>query len=849
MNGKPSYEELLERIRELERTRSDAVGAGPSSDKNHLSDRSVLEKIVDTLWVIDVKRMCFTHFSASIERMVGFTAHDMKDRRVEDVVPPGSYLRLIEVLNRALKLSKTGLQGTQNVSEIELEFYHKQGHPIWVGTSIRFLYNDKGLVYEMVGVLRDITQRVRRQQRLIENERRYRMAFENSATASMIIEEDTTISMVNREFERLLGYSKKKVQGRFRLGEVVTAAENPRIVQYHCLRRSGTPLVPRTYETECVDQAGAAIPVLISEALIPKTKRSVASILNIADQKKIQDAFYAQRTYFRELFDKSPQATVLLDDKGIVIEANREFEVLFGYKTTEIIGQQIHMFIVPHDLMEENETIHQSAIKGRVVRKETVRKHQSGRLIPITLLAYSIQVREHLEGLFCIYQDISERKAFEEQLQHRAFHDLLTNIPNRALFMERLSRALERSKRRKDYGFAVMLLDLDRFKSINDRFGQPEGDKLLVEISNRIQTCLRTVDTVARLGADEFAVLIEEFTSREDVFDIKSRIDSTVRRPVSINSQPVAITNSTGIVLETHAYQAPEEILRDVDLALYHAKEKGRGQYAVFNKQMLEKAVEALKTEYELRQAIDNNQLLLFYQPIVSVDSGKLKGFEALIRWDHPVRGVVTPGEFIGIAEETGLIVQIGEWAIREACRQISEWKQKMPSPFDLTVNVNISAKHFMQKDLGGLIQEALEEFQVSPRFLKIELTESVLMGDSQMVVQKLGLIKALGIQLVVDDFGTGYSSLSYLQQLPIDILKIDRSFITGLNQEAESGAIVKTVINLAKHLGLQVVAEGVEEDLQLAYLKELACDLAQGYLISRPMEKGATFEWIQKYR
>jgi Amt family ammonium transporter len=606
--------------------------------------------------------------------------------------------------------------------------------------------------------------------------------------------------------------------------------------------------VPRTYETECIDSAGTAIPVLISEALIPKTKKSVASILNISDQKKIQDAFYTQRTFFRELFEKSPQAVALLDDQGIIVEVNREFEELFGYKTNNIIGQSAHMILVPHDLMEENNTIHQSAINGRVVRKETLRKHQSGRLIPVSLLAYPIRVREHLEGVFCIYQDISERKAFEEQLQHRAFHDLLTNIPNRALFMERLSRALERAKRREEYSFAVMLLDLDRFKSINDRFGQLEGDKLLVEISNRIQSCLRTVDTVARLGADEFAVLIEEFTSQDDVFEIINRIDSTVRNPIAINSHQVAITNTTGLVLDTQVYQAPEEILRDIDIALYHAKEKGPGQHAIFDKQMLEKAVEALKTESELRQAIETDQLLLFYQPIVSVDSKKLKGFEALIRWDHPVRGVVSPQEFIGIAEETGLIVQLGEWAIREACRQIREWQDKILNGAELTVNVNISAKHFMQKDLVPFIQEALKDFQVDPCYLKIELTESVLMEETHLVVQKLGLIKELGIQLVVDDFGTGYSSLSYLQQLPIDILKIDRSFIMGLGKEDESGAIVKTVVNLAKHLGLQVVAEGVEEELQLAHLKRLNCDTAQGYLISRPLDKNATFEWIQKY-
>jgi Amt family ammonium transporter len=847
MNGKPTYEELIARVRELERMQSYAKRIEVPLKKNMLDGRSVIDKVADTFWVIAIKSMRFTFFSASIERSVGYTGEEMTDQRVEDVMPPGSYLRLMEALNRELKRGKAGHKNPQPVSEVELEFYHMDGHSVWVGTSISFIYNEKGLLYEMVGVLRDVTQRVKRQQQLTENERNYRLAFENSATASMVVEEDTSISLVNQEFVRLLGHSKAETQGQLRLAEIVTAEESPRIVQYHCLRRSGTPLVPRTYETECVDHAGTAIPVLISEALIPKTKKSVASVLNISDQKRMQDAFYTQRTLFRELFEKSPQAVVLLDADGIIVEVNLEFEELFGFKIEKIIGQSAHMILVPQDLMEEDKTIHQSAINGRVVRKETVRKHQSGRLIPVSILAYPIKVREQLEGVFCIYQDISERKAFEEQLQHRAFHDLLTNIPNRALFMERLSRAMERAKRRKDYSFAVMLIDLDRFKSINDRFGQLEGDKLLVVISKRIQACLRTVDTVARLGADEFAILIEEFANQDDVLDIVDRVDRAIRKPFAIDGHHVAITNTIGLVLDTQVYQSPEEILRDIDIALYHAKEKGPGQHAIFDKQMLEKAVEALKTEYELQQAIETDQLLLFYQPIVAADSQKLKGFEALIRWDHPVRGVVSPQQFIGIAEETGLIVQIGEWTIREACRQISEWQDKIGGDADFSVNVNISAKHFMQKDLVLFIQQALDEFQLAPHYLKIELTESVLMEDSQMVVQKLGLIRELGIQLVIDDFGTGYSSLSYLQQLPIDILKIDRSFIMALGKEHESGAIVKTVVNLAKHLGLQVVAEGVEEQLQLDQLQTLECDTVQGYFISRPLDKHATFEWIQQ--
>lgn len=568
----------------------------------------------------------------------------------------------------------------------------------------------------------------------------------------------------------------------------------------------------------------------------------------MADKLLAQEAFGQQRAYFVQLFENSPLAILLLNKDGRVIEVNSSFKKLFGLDETHVKDQYNKYLAVPEDLIAEYESFFHNILLGKTVAKETYRVHKNGNLIPVSFLAYPILIHEQVEGLFIIYEDISQRKRFEAQLLHQTFHDPLTGVPNRILLSERLERALERSKRYQDYTFAVMMVDLDRFKSVNDSLGHLAGDRLLVEVSKRIKECIRTTDTVARMGGDEFAVLVEEFKNSKEIFKIAERIHAVSQTPFIIERNEVNISASIGIVLETEAYTRADYILRDADIAMYRAKESGKARFKVFNKRMHEVTIELLQLENDLRNAIQKNQFILYYQPILSLSDSRLIGFEALVRWDHPERGIIKPEKFIPLAEETGLIIPLGQIVIREACRQLKDWHRIYPQSKDLTVSVNISVKQFMQSDLINFIVKVLSENNLSAGCLKLEITETLLVKEANIIIDKLISIKDIGLKVALDDFGTGYSSLSYIQNFPIDNIKIDRSFIQNLDTESGSMEIVKTIISLAKNLGLDVVAEGVERHAQLEMLRNLQCDNVQGFYFSQPVDSDMAFGIIKNY-
>jgi diguanylate cyclase (GGDEF)-like protein len=444
--------------------------------------------------------------------------------------------------------------------------------------------------------------------------------------------------------------------------------------------------------------------------------------------------------------------------------------------------------------------------------------------------------------------ELSERKKMELQLRHDAFHDALTGLPNRSLFLDRLNHALQLSNRRLYLNpshlseqFAVLFLDLDRFKVINDSLGHLAGDQLLKDVAQRLDSCLRGGDTVARLGGDEFVMLLEEIDDIDDVLEVVQRIKDALKYPVIIDGQEIFISTSIGLALNTGDYTKPEEILRDADTAMYRAKEKGRSRYEIFNPEMHTDALRKLRVENELRRAIERQEFCLYYQPIVSLQSNQIIGFEALIRWQHPDRGLVMPAEFIPLAEDTGLIVAIDCWVLQEACSQLSIWQAMFPSISKLTVNVNLSAKQFEKVDLASQIEKILKSNHLQPTNLKIEVTESLLIEKTSLASQILGELNSLHIYICIDDFGTGYSSLSYLHRFPIHTLKIDRSFIIRINADHhEDGEIVKAIITLAINLGLTVVAEGVENLEQLEFLRLNNCHAVQGYYFYKPLEAEA---------
>jgi diguanylate cyclase (GGDEF)-like protein/PAS domain S-box-containing protein len=430
--------------------------------------------------------------------------------------------------------------------------------------------------------------------------------------------------------------------------------------------------------------------------------------------------------------------------------------------------------------------------------------------------------------------DVTARKHAEEQLRHGALHDALTGLPNRALFMDRLGQALARMRGRKGSDFSVLFIDLDRFKVVNDSLGHAAGDDLLIEAAKRLLKCVRPEDTVARLGGDEFTVLIEDVPDSAEAARVAARIQRELSAPHSLSGQEIVVTPSIGIAHGSSDYLSANEILRDADLAMYRAKSRGRAGHAEFDPAMHKSAVALLRLESDLRRAVDRHELTLHYQPVVSLATGAIAGFEALVHWQHPTRGLLRPLEFVPLAEETGLVVPIGEWVLREACRQTKAWQLKYQQP--LSVGVNLSARQFLNVDVVETVARALAESQLPPRTLRLELTESMLMENASRAALVLSELRALGVSLDLDDFGTGYSSLSYLQNFRLDTLKIDRSFIARGTEDGGNWEIVNAIVSLAKGLRLTLIAEGVENYEQLEELRRLGCEYGQGYLFGRPL-------------
>jgi diguanylate cyclase (GGDEF)-like protein len=433
-------------------------------------------------------------------------------------------------------------------------------------------------------------------------------------------------------------------------------------------------------------------------------------------------------------------------------------------------------------------------------------------------------------------QEIVSHKQTQQQLFYQAWHDILTGLSNRNRLIENLQKSLQRSKSDRDYLFAVLFIDLDRFKIINDSLGHAIGDQLLIAIARILQAASGAADTVARLSGDEFAILLDDIKDSNSAIAIAERLLAKLLSPISLGDRIVFSGASIGIVLGTATYQDDMELLRDADIAMYRAKNLGKGRYAMFDREMYFQTLYLSQIETDLRYALDRREFLVNYQPIVSLTTGLLTGFEALVRWQHPERGLIPPGNFIEIAEETGLIVPIGEWVLRTACQQMRKWQEQFPQAIALDISVNLSSRQIQQLDFVDRLVEVLSDTGLSGKNLRLELTESMLMDRGEKTIELLSKIKAQNVQLSIDDFGTGYSSLSYLHRFPIDALKIDRSFVSPIVADTENHEIVKTIVILAHSLGIKAIAEGVETQEQLTRLKTFGCDEAQGYFFAKPV-------------
>jgi diguanylate cyclase (GGDEF)-like protein/PAS domain S-box-containing protein len=550
---------------------------------------------------------------------------------------------------------------------------------------------------------------------------------------------------------------------------------------------------------------------------------------------------------FRSAFDHAAIGMALVSSEGRWLQVNRSLCGILGYTEVELIQTDFLKITHPDDLALATTNIKQ-LLKGRIATHQMEKRyiHKQGHEVWV-LWSVSLARDAHTQTPHLIFQvqDITDRKRAEDRLMHDAFHDALTGLPNRALFMDHLKLAIAHSKRRMDYLFAVLYMDLDRFKIINDSLGHMIGDQLLVGIAKRLENCLRPGDTIARLGGDEFTILLEDVTDEQDVAFVAERIQEELTLPFNLGGRDVFTTVSIGIAISSSGYDKPEDILRDSDTAMYRAKTLGKARHEVFDKAMHAQALKILQIETDLRRAVERQEFFIDYQPIVTLETGKLRGFEALVRWRHPERGLISPADFVPIAEETGLIGQIGAWVLREACRQMNRWNLLYPTDPPLVMSVNLSGKQFAQSNLIGEVANILEETDLPPDCLKLEITESVVMENIETATEMLQQLRALGLKLSIDDFGTGYSSLSYLHKFPIDTLKIDRSFVTQMAENNENAEIVRTIVVLAQNLGMDVVAEGVETTEQCQLLNALRCENGQGYLFSRPVNAATAEKFV----
>ena len=680
-----------------------------------------------------------------------------------------------------------------------------------------------------------ILQRKPAVEELRRSEREYRALFENARDAILIVDpRDGVVLDANRHACKFYGFARAELVG----STVERLWRDPDLDRARL--REAEQGAGGEYETRHLRKDGTEIAVDVVPGPVEYRGRRAlwTSIRDVSDRIRVLDALRTSEERYRLLFDASPQAMWVFDAESLRFLAVNDAAVKrYGYAREEFLRMTILDIRPPEDLPGLQERLQRLTDGAPPTANVWRHRKANGELIDVEVTSHALDLSGRKARLV-VSIDVTERLRAEEKLWHAAFYDALTGLPNRALFMERLGMALERAKGRGRGGFAVLLLDLDRFKVVNDSLGHRAGDQLLIQISRRLERTRRAGDTVARLGGDEFAVLVEGVENGSDAARVAERVQRELSMPFDIDGQEVFTSASIGIALGGGPASArPEDMLRDADTAMYRAKGMGIAKHAVFDVTMHDRAVAVLQLENDLRRAIERGELRVQYQPIVALASGRIVGFEALARWHHRQRGIVAPSEFIPLAEETGVIGSLGRWVMQEACTQMRRLQAKFPREKALTLSVNISGRQVLQADLVEQIDDTLRATGLDARSLRLEITESVLVENAAAATRCLTRLRQLGLQLCIDDFGTGYSSLSYLHRLPIDLLKIDSSFVRTMGSDEKNRRIVETILLLGRNLGVEVVAEGVETAAQATALHRLGCSLVQGFLFSQPLD------------
>ncbi len=685
---------------------------------------------------------------------------------------------------------------------------------------------------------RDVTETKRAEEALTESEQRFRSLIENSSDGIALMSPDGTFIYAGPSTQRLIGYTEAELVGRNGFEFV-----HPDDLEVASLLLAGIAgqagaAAGGEFRVRHVDGSWRWIDVITTNLIDePGVGAIVVNYRDVTERMKAEQALRESEEQFRSIQESALDAIITMDADGVITSWNPQAETIFGWTHEETVGRSLAETLIPSQHREAHgRGIRQFIQTGEArvlnTRTEVAALHRTGREFPVELAVVPLYRGDTVS--FCAFvRDISERKKAEETIRHLAYHDVLTGLPNRVLFEERLRIGLAQARRRREK-VAVMFLDIDRFKLVNDTVGHTGGDQLLQEVARELSETIREGDTVARVGGDEFTFLLPGIERAEDATVAAERILRRVRQPRTVAGQEFRMTTSIGITVFPRDGNNAEVLMRNADTAMYRAKERGRDNYQMFTLAMKASLQEMLALENDLSHALERDELRVFYQPVMEIASGRIVGGEALLRWQHPQRGLVVPDEFIPLAEETGLIGPIGEWTLRMACKQAQAWRDSQLGPS--RISVNVSARQVEQPGLVRAVASALAEAGLPPHCLHLELTEGAVMRQLESVSFTLAELREMGVGISVDDFGTGYSSLGYLKRFPIDTIKIDRSFVRDVTTDQNDAAIVTTVIAMARGLNLRVIAEGVEIEAQLAFLRENECDEFQGFLLSPPV-------------
>ena len=795
--------------------------------------RSLVQNSSDVMMILEADATV-RYVSPAVERVLGYRPEDFVGKLAFDYAHPED----VEYVAKSFAeiLQKPGVQPP-------IEYRVRTADGFWRCMEV---VNSNCLgdphIAGVVANVRDITERRGAETKLREAEERYRTLVEHIPVVTYIdrvTDGPDEPLYTSHQIERMLGYTPEEwIEDRL-WPKRIHPEDRERILaaderfererqerfgeEYRLLAKDGSVVWVRQEAVLVRDEAGE-----------PLYWQGV--IFDITERKEAEEALRQSEERYRTVVKQAAEGIFIAHiDTKLILEANAAYRDLLGYSAKDMLGLGLTLYdVVARDRESIDRYVEQILEKSSQFLGEQRHLRKDGSLVDVEVSSSVISYGNG-EALCVIVHDLTERRVLEDRLRHQAFHDVLTDLPNRQLFVDRLGHALARMERRRDRQVAVLFMDLDNFKVVNDSLGHQKGDSLLVLMAMRLKRCLRSEDTLARFGGDEFTVLLEDVEGADVPVRVAERIIEELRNPFVLEGQEVYARGSIGIAIGEARNKDSDDLLRDADTAMYRAKDEGTG-YSVFDPAMGNRAFDRLEAENDLRRAVEQEEFVLHYQPIMSLQTGEIFAVEALVRWEHPERGLLNPDDFVPLAEDSDLVVPMGEQVLRVACFRAKEWQVKHPRTPPLVMSVNLSARQLSRPNLAETVKGILKETGLDGSCLTLDVTETVYVSTLAGNTATLDSLRDLEARIFIDDFGTGYSSLAYLKRLPADALKIDKSFVKGLGEDMEDTAIVQMVIELAHTLGLEVIAEGVETEEQVTLLEEMGCDMAQGYHFTKPL-------------